>query len=78
MGKRVAPVFKQNGKNCPAAFVLMFLLQINQRVWLEENTRASPNAVNASNRVLTGLRDLEIKNATWGEKVWGRWNYGAS
>lgn len=35
-----------------AAFVLMFLLQMNQRMRLEGNTSASPNTVNASNRVL--------------------------
>ena len=63
-----------------AAFVWIFLLQMNQRIRLEGNTRASPNSVNASNCVLTGLQDLEINNAMrWGgKKVWERWNYDAS
>lgn len=56
-----------------AALVWTFLLQMNQRIRLEGNTRASPNAVNASNRVLTGLQDLEINNAMrWGGEKFGK------
>ena len=56
-----------------AAFVWTFLLQMNQRIRLQGNTRASPNAVNASNCVLTGLQDLEINNAMrWGGEGVGK------